>query len=128
MIKKKIKYVDFDGVEREETFYFNLSEAELIEMEFSTTGGMMDYIERIVAEKDSMRIMKLFKEIIMLAYGEKSPDGRRFVKSTEISTAFTQTGAYSVLMLELLQDADEAGAFIEGLIPKVPNAPPSIAK
>lgn len=117
MLKKNIKYVDYDGNEREETFHFNLSKAEVAEMELSVAGGLVKQIETIVAEQDGARIIALFKEIILRAYGEKSPDGRRFVKSPELSEGFSQTEAYSILFMELATDADAAAAFINGIVP-----------
>lgn len=117
MLKKTIKYTDYNGVERTEDFYFNLTRAEIMEMEMSTAGGLAEAIKRIVAAKDAPAIIKIFKELILKAYGEKSPDGKRFNKSEEISTAFSQTEAYSQLFMELSVDADAAAKFINGIIP-----------
>jgi hypothetical protein len=117
MLKKSIKYVDFNGVEREEDFYFNISKAEAAEMELSTDGGLTNMIQRIVSAQDNPTIIKIFKEFILKAYGEKSPDGRLFEKSEALSKAFTHTEAYNVLYMELLSDAKKAAEFIEGLMP-----------
>lgn len=116
MIKKIINYTDYDGNEREESFYFNLTESEIIEMEFSTTGGLTQMIEKIVETRDSTRIMSIFKEIILKSYGEKSADGRRFIKSKEISEEFSQTPAYNKLFMELVTDAQKASDFVNGLV------------
>lgn len=118
MLKKTIKYVDCNDVEREEDFYFNLTEAELMEMEYGTTGGFSEMIKKIIAAQDTPTIMKIFKELLLKAYGEKSPDGKRFVKSDEISTAFSQTEAYSKLFMELATDDVKAAEFVNGIIPK----------
>lgn len=117
MLKKSITYTDYNGVERTEDFRFNLSKAELMEMEMSTTGGLTEMIERIVATQDAPSIIKIFKDLILKAYGEKSPDGKRFIKSEELSTAFSQTEAYSQLFMELASNPDEAAKFINGIIP-----------
>ena len=93
MLKKTITYTDYNSVERTEDFYFNLTKAELMEMEIGTTGGMADMIKRIVDAKDAPAIIKIFKELVLKAYGEKSADGKRFVKSEEISNGFAQTEA-----------------------------------
>ena len=118
MIKKTITYTDYNGVERTEDFYFNLTKAEIMEMELSTTGGLADMIQRIVAAQDAPALIKIFKDLVLKAYGEKSPDGKRFVKSEEISTAFSQTEAYSMLFMELAMDADAAAKFVNGIVPK----------
>ena len=123
MLKKTITYTDYNGVERTEDFYFNLTKAELMEMEIGTTGGMADMIKRIVDAKDAPAIIKIFKELVLKAYGEKSADGKRFVKSEEISNGFAQTEAYSQLFMELATDADAAAAFVNGIIPNIPGAP-----
>ena len=116
MLKKTIKYIDYDGNEREEDFYFNFTEAELSELELSVQGGLKQKLENIVKAKDTPEIIKQFKFIILKAYGEKSPDGRRFVKSEELSRDFSFTPAYSKLFMELATDADAASAFINGII------------
>ena len=117
MIKKTINYVDYNGVERKEDFYFNLSKAEVAEMELSVDGGLSNMIEQIVNSKDNKEIIALFKQIILKAYGEKSPDGKRFVKSKEISEAFSQTEAYSELFVELALNEEKAANFIKGILP-----------
>lgn len=122
MIVKRIKYTDYDGNEREEDFRFNLSESELMKMEFDTEGGMEALINKIIDEKDSKKIGELFDKIILMSYGEKSADGKRFVKSPELSKAFSETEAYNVLYMELLTDEKAAAAFVNGLVPtKIAN-------
>lgn len=117
MITKTIKYVDYNGDEREEKFMFNLTKAELMEMEMGTTGGFAEMIQKIVETKDVPQIIKIFKDLILKAYGEKSADGKRFIKSKELSDEFAQTEAYSQLFMELATDADAAANFIKGIIP-----------
>jgi len=117
MLKKLINYVDYDGKERSENFYFNLTKAELMDMELGTVGGMQQLIQLIIDKQDVPEIIKAFKKIIMMSYGEKSPDGRRFIKSDALSEAFAQTEAYSNLYMELISDASAAAAFINGIVP-----------
>ena len=117
MLKKIITYTDYNGVERTEPFYFNLSKAELMEMELGVTGGMTEMLDKIIAAKDAPSLMKTFKEMIMKAYGVKSDDGKRLIKSEELSIAFTQTEAYSVLFMELITDDKAAADFVNGIIP-----------
>lgn len=117
MIKKTITYTDYNGTERTEDHYFNLTKAELMEMEMGTTGGFAEKIQRIVSAQDAPEIMKIFKELILGAYGVKSPDGKRFIKNDELREEFSQTEAYSQLFMELATDADAAAKFIQGIIP-----------
>ena len=118
MLKKTITYTDFNGMERSEDFYFNLTKAEVMEMEMSTVGGLSEMIQRIIAAQDTPSIIKVFKDLVLKSYGEKSADGKRFIKTPEITEAFSQTEAYSVLFMELATDADSAAAFVNGIIPK----------
>ena len=121
MLKKTIKYVDYDGNEREEDFYFNLSKAEIAEMEMSTNGGLDKMIKRIIAEQDNKRIIELFKDLVLRAYGKKSDDGRRFIKNQDLRDDFSQTEAYSELFMELATNADAAAAFVNGIVPELPK-------
>lgn len=117
MYKKTMTYTDYNGIERKEDFYFNLTKAEIMEMEMTTTGGMAEMIQRIVDAQDAPAIIKIFKDLVLKAYGEKSDDGKRFVKSKEISEAFAQTEAYSQLFMELATDADAASKFVNAIVP-----------
>lgn len=119
MLKKTITYTDYDGLERTEEFRFNLTKAELVDMELTTAGTFSETIKRIIAEKDIIRIAKLFKELLLKSYGVKSDDGKRFVKSQELSEAFSQTEAYSDLYIELLRNPEEAAKFFAEVAPKM---------
>lgn len=123
MLKKTITYTDYDGSKRTEDFYFNLTKAEITEMEMSMNGGLSKMIEKIVQTNDMKRIVEIFKDLILKAYGEKSNDGKRFIKNQEIREAFSQTEAYSELFMELATDPNAATAFINGIIPA--NAKPN---
>lgn len=117
MLKKTITYLDYNGNELTEDFYFNLNKAEIMEMELGTEGGLGESIKKIINAKDTPALIELFKKLILKAYGEKSADGKRFVKSDEISTAFSQTEAYSDLFMELATDDKAASAFVNSIIP-----------
>lgn len=117
MLKKTVSYVDYNGVERTEDFYFNLSRAEVAEMELSVEGGFSKMLEDVVKSKDNVKIVNIFKQMVLKAYGEKSADGRRFVKSEEIAQAFAQTEAYSEIFMELALDSNAAAAFVNGIMP-----------
>ena len=122
MLKLTRTYVDFNDLSRTEDFYFNLTQAEVTEMELSVDGGLVEMINRIVAAKDGKQIIALFKDIVLRAYGEKSPDGKRFIKTPEIRDAFAQTQAYSDLFMELATDAQKAAEFVNGIVPAQKHA------
>ena len=121
MITKTIKYTDYNGVEREENFWFNLSKAEVMEMQMGTTGGMEETIRKIIETQDMPSLIKIFKDLILKAYGEKSADGKRFVKINDqgvsLSIGFSQTEAYSILFTELATNDVAAAEFVNGIMP-----------
>ena len=116
MHKETITYVDFNGTERTEDHYFNLSKTEITELEVSMPGGLAEYLMGIVNAKNVPEIMASFKKIILSAYGIKSADGRRLEKGEEISKAFTESPAYDVL---LSGDVNAASDFINAIIPQI---------
>lgn len=122
MYKKTITYEDFDGNERTEDFYFNLTPQECTEKQLSTKGGLDNYITKIINAKDTPEIIKQFKEIIDISYGCKTPDGRNFKKSEEILNDFKSTNAYSMLYMELGTDDVAAAEFINNVLPKKNDA------
>lgn len=117
MIKKTITYTDYNENTRTEDFYFNLNKAEIMRMEMSTKGGLVEKINRIVAAQDAPAIIEVFEDLIQRSYGVKTADGRGFEKSKEALAAFMATEAYSELFMELATDADAASAFVNGIVP-----------
>lgn len=125
MLKKTIKYTDWDGNERSEEHYFNLSKSELTDMEMSENGGFDKYIEKIIESQDNKQIYQMFKEIVLMSYGEKSYDGKHFIKKKVVNgetirlrDEFEQTGAFDELMMELIGKENAAATFINGVVPK----------
>lgn len=116
MLKKTITYTDYNNTERTEDFYFNLSKAEIMEMELSVDGGWTEMVKKVASSKDGPTIMKIFKDIIAKAYGKKSADGKYFEKSEELSRKFFQTEAYSILFMELVTDAKKAADFMNQIV------------
>lgn len=119
MIKWPITYTDYNGEEHTEDFYFNLNKAEVMEMNLEANGAYGEYLQRIVDQRDAAKIGREFKRIILKSYGEKSDDGRRFIKRPELTEAFEQTEAYSELFMQLATDEAAASKFIEGVMPKL---------
>lgn len=117
MYKKTITYTDYNGQERKEDFYFNIEQSEVVELEVGEAGGYCEMLKRIVNSKDGSVIMKTFKDFIHKSYGIKSPDGRYFDKSEEISNRFEHSPAYSVLFMELCTNTDSAVEFISRVLP-----------
>lgn len=119
MVKKTITYKDYNGVERTEDFYFNLTKVEVLEMETSVEGGLIAKIEKISETENRPELVELFKDLIHKSYGVKSLDGRRFIKSEEIFEDFVQTEAYSELYMELATNTEAGIAFINELVPEL---------
>lgn len=118
MLKRDITYTDFNDEKQTETFYFNLTKSELVEVEAGHKGGMDAFIKTIIHTEDNDALIKEFKRLILLSYGEKSADGKRFIKSDELREAFAQTAAFDELFIEIATDETKAVEFIKGIIPK----------
>lgn len=130
MFKKVITYEDVEGNSKTKAFWFNLTEVELMQMKAGPTGGLAKMVERIIAEQDEAKIIEVIKDMILRSYGEKSTDGERFMKSPERAQAFAETDAFTVLFLELGNNAQAAVDFVRGIVPKkfadqMPTTPPS---
>lgn len=119
MLKKTVTYTDYNGVERTEDFYFNLTRSELMEMHLTTEGGMDEKINSIINAKSQRELEKLFKEILLKSYGKKSPDGRLFMKNDEIRAEFEASPVYDELYMKLFTDENAAADFVNGVIPQV---------
>lgn len=118
MYIKKLTYTDYNGEERTETAYFNLTEAELAELNLSTDGGYQEHLRRIVDARDVPSLAKEFKRLIKLSYGVKSPDGRRFIKNDTLVEEFLETEAYSQFFMELVTNEDAVTEFVMNIIPE----------
>lgn len=118
MYKITESYTDYDGNERKEDFYFNFTEAELAKMELSVTGGLTTIIQRAIDAKDVPSLIKIFEDLISKSYGQKSLDGRRFIKSPEILEEFKQTEAYSQIYMRMATDEKAAAEFVNNVMPK----------
>lgn len=117
MYTRTITYTDWNGMERTEEFRFNLTKAELMEMQYEQEGGMREYLQKIIDSKNQKEIMRLFKDLVLKAYGEKSDDGRLFVKNDQIREKFASTPVYSEIFMELSTDANKASEFVNGIMP-----------
>lgn len=118
MLAKTIEYTDYNGIHRKETLYFNLNKAELAKMEVGTAGGYAEMVKKLAETQDGPALLKIFDELIIKAYGEKTPDGRGFRKDPEAAKEFTYTEAYSELFMQLMQNPEEFAAFVNGIIPQ----------
>ena len=116
MFIKTVKFEDLNGQEKKKECYFHFFESEIFEMELSEKGGFAETIYAMVRAEDTPTLTIILKDFILKAYGIKSPDGERFEKSPEISNAFSQTGAFSALYMELVTNDEAASEFINALI------------
>lgn len=122
MIPVEIEFKDYDGNQRKETKYFHLNKGELIDMQMSESGGLDKLLQKIIDEKDQVKLWQYFRDIVLKAYGEKSGDGRNFIKrgpnGNLLVDDFVTTEAYGELLIKLIQDADYASKFVNGIIPE----------
>lgn len=118
MLKRDITYENFDGETVTDTFYFNLTKTELLEMQIAYEGGMEALIEKIIKAEDIKSIVGLFKQIVLASYGVRSEDGKRFIKSDQLREEFSQTAAYDALFMDLSQNDEAASTFITGIVPR----------
>lgn len=119
MLHKIIEYTDYNGEKRKEEFLFNLNKAEILELELGIDGGLKNYIDKIVEKKNVPELAGLFKKIVLMSYGEKSADGKRFIKNAQLREEFEQSEAYSELIMSILSDEKAAADFMNGVVPKV---------
>lgn len=127
MYKETIAFTDYNGIDRQEDFYFNLNESEVMKMELSVPGGLTAMMQRIVQKIDGQQIIDTFEELIRRSYGEKSPDGREFVKSPELTKKFMETEAYNKFFMKICTDSQAATKFFNGIIPQKVDADSSEA-
>lgn len=132
MLARTFEYTDYRGNKRNETHFFNISQAELAKMELGTVGGLSEELKRVIEAKDAPAIIEFVERIILISYGVKSPDGRKFEKfdrdGYRLADDFKQTEAYSILFMELVTSADAASKFVDGILPELPPAPVEEAK
>ena len=118
MIKRTVKYTDFNDVKREEDFYFNLTKDEVLDLQSSVPGGYSAYIEGISNAEDISAVYDQIKKFIDISYGVKSDDGRKFTKSPEALMEFKSTNAYSNLIFDMLDQQDSLVDFVNGILPQ----------
>lgn len=118
MYTKRMTFKDYNGNDRTEDLRFNFTKAELVEMEMTVPGGLQAMVQGIIDAQDRPELIKIFKKLILDSYGVKSPDGKRFIKSEELKTEFSQTEAYSDLFILLSSNDEEAAKFINGIVPE----------
>ena len=117
MIKKTVTYKDYNDTERTESFYFHFTEAEILDMEMSVEGGFAERVQRIVDAKEQSALLKVIKNFVLDAYGVKSEDGKRFIKTDKVKEEFVQSPAYSMIFMELVTNDALAADFVNGVVP-----------
>lgn len=116
MLKKVVNYFDFDGNQRSDTLYFNLTEVEVARLEVKFQGGLEEHVNNLNAQERPDEILELFETVLRMSYGEKSEDGRFFHKTEDKTKAFMDSAAYTAIFMELLSDADKAADFFNAIV------------
>ena len=119
MYKKTITYTDFNGTERTEDFYFHMTQAEILKMEYSQEGGMTNVIQNIIETEETTKLLPLFETVVRMSYGKRSIDGRHFEKKPEYTDQILASEAYSNMFVEFMMNADEAAKFINNVCKKI---------
>ena len=117
MIKRSYKFVDYNDNERDETYYFDLRDDEIVKLEMGTKGGLTEKIKRLIAAQDIPEIIKVFEDVVKMSYGEKSADGRQFIKDPALTKSFMQTRGYSMLFMDFITKENFASDFFNELVP-----------
>lgn len=117
MLKLTETYMDYNGVERTEDFYFHFTKAELLKMEMGVKGGLAEMVKRAAQTQDAPTIIKVFEDLVAKSYGVKTPDGKGFNKDPEVVKEFLQTEAYSNIFMRLATNDEEAAKFVNGVVP-----------
>lgn len=118
MYRTDVTYENFDGEQVTETCYFNLTKAEMLQLQLQYPEGYQVYLQRLVDDNNRKAMIDEFKHILSMSYGERSADGRKFVKSEEISNAFMASEAYSELFIKLISEEGYAEKFMSAVMPK----------
>lgn len=113
MFKKEIKYVDFNGVEREEDFYFHLSLPEVTRIEAEAGETLKDHIQNLITNNQVKELLDFLEKVILTSYGRKTPDGRSFTKNKELREEFENSPAYAEFFEQLITDEGLANEFGE---------------
>ena len=122
MYIKEITFTDFNGNTVTEIYCFNLNKVELMELQTSVPGGWAALGEKAVKEQDSSTLFKLYKELVLTAVGEKSADGKQFIKTPEIVSKFQNSNAFPEFMMALVENEKLAEEFIAGILPNGADA------
>ena len=115
---KEVTYTDYFGNQRTEKCHFQLSESELTELAYSVKGGFIAAMTRMIDDRNEPELVENYKKLLLLAYGEISPDGRRFMKSEELSREFSQTPMYDKIFMELTTSETALSDFVRNVIPQ----------
>lgn len=121
MLRKDITYTDINDIDRTEPFYFHFTELELGEVELEM-GGIEETMERLTETQDIKTAYKIFKDLVLAGYGKKSADGKGFDKvdpdtGRPYSRELVASPALSALIIDLMNDVEDAGTFFRGMLP-----------
>lgn len=117
MQKLTIQFENFDGETVSEDLYFHLNIKELQAME-EWPVPLTKRIADLTNTQDGKKAFELMRDIIEAAYGERSEDGKRFIKNEEVLKNFTQGLTYDEVIIKFIDGSMDLAKFIEGLLPK----------
>ena len=122
MIKKVIKYTDFNGQNRSEVAYFNLNKLEVLKLTAKLGMDIDKYAKQLAESEDLAKMLQFIEDIILMAYGEKSQDGRSFVKSKDRTAEFESSNAFAELFDQLVTNPQQTAQFASGIVGAKPSS------
>ena len=122
MVIETLEYKNFKGIKVKRECLFNLTKSEWVDLQVSEDGGFEDLLKKISNEKDTSEIVRIFKKIILAAYGELKDDGETFLKTPEITKRFECSAAFEALYMSFITDSQRAAEFCNQLMPKFTDA------
>lgn len=117
MVRREIKFTDFNGKSQTEVGYFNINKAELGKLQMRHNGTYLDYLKLLSERKKVEEMYNFVYELILDSYGEKDPEGRKFIKTPEMRTDFEQSLAFSEMIVDLVSNPDDLANFVKGIMP-----------
>lgn len=119
MLAKTITYTDLNGQSQTETLYFNFNQREAAAFIDSIGGDYDAYASKILSTGRVSDIIDFITNILLDAYGQKSEDGKRFIKNAKIRAEFADSIAFAEITEQFLMDPKFSEEFGQELVSSI---------